>query len=76
MSHHYEYCYTIVNEEDITQTMMEESLNSGKSYISCLDGSKGVLKFKVHHPDSMAGYVKHSLEDILVIISGPDWTEE
>lgn len=71
---HFEYCYTIVNEENITHTMIGESLNSEGSYRKSLDGSKGVLKFTNHHPDSMAGYIKHSLEDILVIMNGPDWS--
>ena len=75
MSHHYEYCYVIVNERDITHAMIEESLNSEGLYRKSLDGSKRVLKFTAHHPDSMAGYIKYCLEEILVIMNTADWSD-
>ena len=56
--------------------MIAESLNTEHSYRKSLDDTKSVLKFATEHPISMAGHIKYNHEDILVILSGPEWTSE
>jgi len=68
--------YVIINEIDITDVMVNESLNTAHSYRKSLDGTKAVLKFATEHPTSMVGRLKYTHEEILVELADPEWVEE
>jgi hypothetical protein len=68
--------FVIIPIVDITEVMIDESLNTDTTYRKSLDESKGLLKFSVPHPNTMAGHVKYNHEEILEILAGPEWTEE
>ena len=67
--------YVVILEDDITSEMIEVSLNTDTSYRKSLDGSKGILKYGVIHPDCCAGYHKHTHAEILqyLVDNAVDW---
>lgn len=67
--------YVIINEIDITDVMIHDSLNTDTSYRKSLDGTKAVLKFATPHPTCMIGHIKYTSSEILEILEGPEWTE-
>lgn len=50
--------YTVINDVDIIEEMIEESLNAHDTYRKSLDGTESILKFNEIHPNTMQGYVK------------------
>ena len=68
--------YVIINVIDITDRMIHDSLNTAASFRKSLDNTKGILKFDTPYPDIMAGYIKHTEAEILILLEGPEWTEE
>ena len=68
--------YVIINEIDITDVMILESLNTGQSYRKSLDGTKAVLKFATEHPGCVVGRQKYTQAEILVELEGPEWAED
>lgn len=68
--------YVIINEIDITDVIILESLNTAHSYRKSLDGTKAILKFVTAHPTCMVGRQKYTHAEILVELEGPEWTED
>ena len=68
--------YVIINEIDITDVMILESLNTGHSYRKSLDCTKAVLKFATEHPGCMIGIQKYTHAEILVELEGVEWMED
>ena len=68
--------YVIINEIDISDVMILESLNMGDPYRKSLDGTKAILKFATTHPNCMVGRQKYTHAEILVELSGPEWVED
>lgn len=65
--------YTILNTVDITQNIMDESANCNHSRKS-VDGTKTIIKFDNPFPNTMAGHIKYTHEEVLVIIgNNPEW---
>ena len=62
--------YVIINEIDITDVMIQDSLNTEHSYRKSLDGTKAVLKFATGHPNCMEGYQKYTCAEIIVELEG------
>ena len=65
--------YIIIPVVDITQLKINESLNAAKTYRISLDGTKGILKFNLLHPNTMASHTKYSYNEILNILLQPEW---
>jgi hypothetical protein len=67
--------YYIILQDDIDgyKSLMIESLNSQHIYIRMsLDNTKGLMVFKESiAPQGLTPYTK---EEMLVIVSGPEWT--
>jgi len=68
------HTYVIINEIDITDTMIHESLNTSSSYRKSLDGTKAILKFATEHPNCMVGRQKYTHDEIITELVDPEWT--
>lgn len=66
--------YCIVSVNDITNEMMGEAVNESEHLRYNLDETKAILKFSTPFPNSMKGYVKYSLEELLPILAGQEWS--
>ena len=56
--------YIIINESDITMSILEEAIEKEGTYRKNLSGSQAVLMFSDAHPDCVAGYTKYTLDEI------------
>lgn len=61
--------YVIISINDITDTMVEESLNDPASIKRSIDGTQAILKFDSFFPDTVEGYVKYNHEEIMVYLT-------
>ena len=68
--------YIIFPEKDISDSILEYSLDTEASYNRSTDGTLSILKFTHKHPDCGIGYVKYTHDQILEILKGPEWTPE
>ena len=68
--------YVVIPEKDVTDTIITDSLNKEDTYRKSLDGTQAVIKFNHLHPNCCKGIIKYTYDEILVILSGADWTED
>ena len=68
--------YVVIPEKDVTDTIITDSLNKEDTYRKSLDGTQAVIKFNHPHPNCCKGAIKYTHSEILVILSGADWTED
>jgi hypothetical protein len=69
--------YIIIPTVDLTDNMINESLNTPTTFRKSIDESKSLLKFHgTCYPVTCAGYEKYSYEEIIIILSGEEWTAE
>lgn len=66
------YCIVLIN--DITNDMIEEAINEAEFLRYSLDGSKAILKFSTPFPNSMKGYIKYSVEELIIILGTAEWS--
>lgn len=57
--------YVVIDTILIIQDMIEECLETQGSIRKSLDGSKAILKFHVMYPNTMAGHIKYTQEEML-----------
>jgi hypothetical protein len=69
--------YIVINENDITESILKESTNTADMYRLCLDRTLAVLKFAERHPDCCVGLKKYTHDEILAYLetNSADWTE-
>ena len=67
--------YVIINTEDITDSMIEASLNDSDTLRYTADGSRAILKFNTKFPDVMKSYKKHTHDEILIQLRKPEWNQ-
>ena len=67
--------YVVINMNDITQEMLDESVHTCDHFRKSLNCDCAILKFKSKYPNTMGGYKKHTLEEIHQFISDNaiDW---
>ena len=72
MSHKY---YVIIETTNITQDMIDESLNKEDTMRFSLDCTCAILKFENHFPNHMAGYIKYSHDGMLeyLVTNSAEW---
>jgi len=68
--------YIIINKEDITDSMINASLNNSNALRFTADGSRTILKFNTKFPDIMKGYIKYTYNEILTQIAKPEWNNK
>ena len=71
------YTYIIIDSSevsavDFSQVMQRDS--EGTRY--SLDGSKALLKYEGTQPFFLLGKTEYTHEEILTILSGPEWTSD
>ena len=68
--------YIVIDTNDITQDMIDESIHHGDTFLKSLDESQAVLKFATEYPNTMAGYQKRNGAEIeaYLITNTADWT--
>ncbi len=67
--------YVIIDVVDITDHILEQSLNTADSFRTSINGKKAVLKFDSNYPDHLGGYTKYTSDELVVLLSGVGWTE-
>ena len=57
--------YVVIAVNLITDSMIEESVNTASSYRRSIAGTEAVLKFNTLHPNTMANHAKYTHTEIL-----------
>ncbi len=57
--------YVVIDTVLIVQDMIEECLETEGTLRKSLDGTKSILKFCVMYPNTMAGHIKFTQEEML-----------
>ena len=66
--------YVIVPASELSSVDFSEVLESADTLRYSLDGSSFILKYKGSQPFSLIGKTEYTHEEILSILSGPEWT--
>lgn len=66
--------FCIVKVIDITDDMIQESVNTQDSIRLSIDSQYGLLKFNLRFPISMKGYKKYTKSEIRPILASLDWS--
>jgi hypothetical protein len=69
-----ERTYIVVPIEDITDAMIEDSLEGADSFRKSLDGTLGLLKFSSKYPNCCAGFTKCDHAAIVTLLDDAAWT--
>jgi len=56
--------YCIINIEDVTMEVFDESVEQCNTFRKSLDGTKAILTFLTPHPTSMRGVKKYNLAEL------------
>jgi hypothetical protein len=69
--------YVVLEAKDITQEMIDESMNNTDTFRMSIDNSLAILKFCCHYPNTVGGYVKYEHEDMLQFLEDnkASWVE-
>ena len=69
--------YTIISSEDVDSIDFDQVLEGNESHLHySLDGSKTLVKYRDSQPFFLFGKTEYTHEEILNILSGPEWTSE
>jgi hypothetical protein len=68
--------YVIINSSDVDGVDFSKVLQTSEDTLRySLDGTKAFVKFEGDTPSFLIGEPQYSKEEILSILSGPDWTD-
>ena len=69
--------YVILDAPEVGNVNFDEVMQiSANKLRYSLDGSKFVVKYEGTQPSFLSGKTEHNHEEILSILSGPEWTSE
>jgi hypothetical protein len=69
--------YVIIDASEVSNIDFDQVLNRNSDYISySLDGTKTYVKYEGTQPFFLLGKTEYNQEEILSILSGPEWTSE
>ena len=69
--------YVILNSSELDAVDFSQVMEHSAPMLRySLDGSKFVLKYEGTQPFFLLGKTEHSHEEILSILSGPEWTSD
>ena len=69
--------YCIINSSEVSGVDFDQVLQTSADTLRySVDGSKALLKYEGTQPSFLDGKTEHSHEEILNILSGPEWTSE
>lgn len=67
--------YVIIDASEISSIDFNQVLETSSETLKfSIDGSKSVLKYEGTQPSFLSGKTEHNHEEILSILSGPEWT--
>ena len=69
--------YIIIDSSEIPSVDFDSVLNTNADLLRYnLDKTQAVLKYEGDQPSFLDGKTEHSHEEILAILSGPEWTSD
>ena len=69
--------YVIIDASEITNVDFDKVLETSADTLRySVDGSKVLLKYEGTQPFFLLGKTEYSKEEILSILSGPEWTSD
>lgn len=69
--------YVIIDASDVSNVDFSQVLNLNSDYVSySVDGSKAYVKYEGTQPFFLLGKTEYTHEEILSILSGPEWKSE
>ena len=69
--------FVIINSSEVNTVNFDEVREAGPSSLRySLDGTKTFVKYEGTQPFFLLGKTEHSHEEILSILSGPEWTSD
>jgi len=69
--------YVIIDASEVSSVDFNQVLQTSADTLRySLDGSKALLKYEGTQPFFLLGKTEYNQEEILTILSGPEWTSE
>jgi hypothetical protein len=69
--------YTIISKDDVASIDFNQVLEGNESHLHySLDGSKTLVKYRGTQPSFLSGKTEYTHSEILVILSGDEWTSD
>ena len=69
--------YVIIDASEVSSVDFDQVLQTSADTLRySLDGSKALLKYEGTQPFFLLGKTEYTHEEILNILSGPEWTSE
>lgn len=68
--------YVILDASEVSSVDFDEVIQTSADKLRySLDGSKFVVKYEGTQPSFLSGKTEYNQEEILSILSGPEWTD-
>jgi len=69
--------YVIIDASEVSSVDFDQVLQADADKLRySVDGSKALLKYEGTQPFFLLGKTEYNQEEILTILSGPEWTSE
>ena len=68
--------YVIVNSSEVSNLDFSQLVDSSETSRYSLDGSKILARFEGDTPSFLAGETQYTIEEVLPILAGAEWTSE
>ena len=69
--------YVIIDASEVSSVDFDQVMQTSADTLRySVDGSKALLKYEGTQPFFLLGKTEHNHEEILSILSGPEWTSE
>ena len=69
--------YVIIEESEVSSVNFDLVINTNADLLRYkLDGSQALLQYEGTQPFFLLGKTEYTHEEILIILSGPEWTSE
>ena len=69
--------YVIIDASEVVNVDFDQvAETSAETLRFSLDGTKTFVKYEGDQPSFLSGKTEHSYEEILSILSGPEWTSD
>ena len=69
--------FVIIDASEVSNIDFDQVLNRNSDYISySLDGTKTYVKYEGTQPFFLLGKTEYNQEEILSILSGPEWASD
>ena len=69
--------YVILDSSEVGNVDFDQVIQTSADTLRySLDGTKTIVKYEGDQPSFLSGKTEHSHEEILTILSGPEWTSD